>query len=189
MVFPRFFAIFPRFFAIFERANAQRRPAKKQTDIEPKKENKLKKNLKFFSPNHHGHIVLAYDLFKKNKIFGVGPKGFRHYCRSVNYNSKIGLCSTHPHNFLIQFLSELGLLGMLFYLITFYFLISKTIKCTRSKISLRLKNSFYVISIGLIINFFPFLPSGNFFNNWNSFSYFYLIGIYLYTYRKCLNRL
>ena len=79
------------------------------------KKDKLAKNLKIFSNDHNGHLKLAYDLFKKNTIFGVGPKGFRHYCRSVNYDSEIGICSTHPHNTLIQILAETGLIGFLFY--------------------------------------------------------------------------
>ncbi len=166
---------------------------KNNTDIVNEKNFKAKKiqdiidftkKLKIYSSNHQGHIILAYELFKNNKYFGIGPKGFRHYCRSVNYDPQIGYCSTHPHNYTMQFLSELGLFGIVFYVIFFIFIIYKLIRCVKSKNSTNLKNSFYIISIGLIINFFPFLPSGNFFNNWNSLIYFYLIGIYFFTYKK-----
>ena len=35
------------------------------------------------------------------------------------------------------------------------------------------KLSFYLLNIGIIINLFPFIPSGNFFNNWLSLIMFY----------------
>ena len=64
---------------------------------EGKKKEIIKKNILIFSEDHTGHYKLAFKLFKENPIFGVGPKGFRHYCRKVNYDPEIGICSTHPH--------------------------------------------------------------------------------------------
>ena len=142
------------------------------------------KNIKVFSSNHNGHYILAYDLFKKNPIFGIGPKGFRHYCRGVDYDPPIGICSTHPHNFLIQILSETGLLGFLFYIFGIIFVVVKLFQAYIRKEDNIEKNYFLVISIGLIINFFPFVPNGNFFNNWISITSFYYIGIYLYSYKR-----
>ncbi len=147
-------------------------------------ENKENIDVKYFSTEHEGHFELALDLFKNNKIFGVGPRGFRYFCRSVNYNPKIGVCSTHPHNYFIQILSELGIIGILFY---FIFLIFISLKLLSKKInnhSLVVKNQFYIISIGLILNLFPFIPSGNFFNNWLSLMIYFNLGLYLYTYKK-----
>ena len=76
----------------------------------------ISENYKIYSIDHEGHIKLALKLFNENKIFGVGPKGFRYYCRSVNYDADVGICSTHPHNILIQIISELGLIGLIFYI-------------------------------------------------------------------------
>jgi O-antigen ligase len=148
------------------------------------KKDKLAKNLKIFSNDHNGHLKLAYDLFKKNTIFGVGPKGFRHYCRSVNYDSEIGICSTHPHNTLIQILAETGLIGFLFYISAIFFILFKIFKSYSSYVTQDVKNYFLIVSIALLINLFPFLPSGNFFNNWISLINFYLVGIYFYAYKK-----
>ena len=44
--------------------------------------------------------------------------------------------------------------------------------------------AFYSITLGIIVNLFPFLPSGNFFNNWISIILYYNIGIYLYSYNE-----
>jgi O-antigen ligase len=145
---------------------------------------KIKENIKLFSKDHQGHIILAIKLYKENKIFGVGPKGFRHYCRGVKYDPTVGICSTHPHNLLMQILAELGLVGFIFYLIAAIFVFKNLYKVIKNQNINENTYAFKVISLGLIINFFPFLPSGNFFNNWISIMIYYNIGIYLFSYRK-----
>jgi O-antigen ligase len=142
------------------------------------------KNIKIFSEDHNGHYIVAYELFKNNMIFGVGPKGFRSYCRSVNYDPPKGICSTHPHNFIIQILSETGLIGFLFYTYGFIFVFIKILRAYSLKIASNEKNCFLIISIALIVNFFPIIPNGNFFNNWISITSFYYTGVYLYSYKK-----
>ena len=150
---------------------------------------KLKENInhqifKIFSTDHDGHYTLAYELFKNNPIFGVGPKGFRYFCRSVEYDPPKGICSTHPHNFLIQILSETGLTGLFFYFYGIFFVIYKLFKVKLKNNPINEKNCLLVMSIALITNFFPFVPNGNFFNNWISITSFYYIGIYLYSYKR-----
>jgi len=147
------------------------------------KEN-IKTNIQIFSTDHMGHYTLAYELFKNNPIFGVGPKGFRYFCRSVEYDPPKGICSTHPHNFLIQILSETGLTGLFFYFYGIFFVIYKLFKVKLKNNPINEKNCLLVMSIALITNFFPFVPNGNFFNNWISITSFYYIGIYLYSYKR-----
>ena len=122
--------------------------------------------------------------YLKNPIFGVGPKGFRQYCRSVEYDPPTGICSTHPHNFLIQITAETGVIGLIFYLSSLIFIIMKLFKGYKNKNLNYERNCFLVISIGVIINFFPFVPNGNFFNNWISIINFYYIGFYMFSYKK-----
>ena len=40
--------------------------------------------------------------------------------------------------------------------------------------------SYYFLNLGIIINLFPFIPSGNFFNNWLSLIMFYPLGYWLF---------
>ena len=145
-------------------------------------------NLKIYSNHHEGHIKLALKLFQQNKIFGAGPKGFRYHCRKVNYNPDYGICSTHPHNILIQILAELGLIGLFFYVIAALFVIYNLIKLRFNNYDSEKYLSFYAISLGLIINFFPLVPSGNFFNNWISIYIYYNVGLYLYSFNKCISK-
>ena len=144
----------------------------------------MDKNFKIFSTDHNGHYVLAYHLFTQQPIFGAGPRGFRNYCRSVKYDSNIGICTTHPHNTLLQILSETGIVGLIFYLYGIFFVMIKAWKAQRKNLILSEKSCFTIISISLLINFFPFLPSGNFFNNWISINNYYFLGLYLYSYKR-----
>ena len=155
-------------------------------DINNKKEI-IKDNILIFSEDHTGHYKLAFEIFKRNPIFGAGPKGFRHYCRKVNYDPQVGICSTHPHNFLVQITTETGLIGLFFYCYIIFFLIFKLINCAKIKTLINNRLSLIIISIGLLINLFPFLPSGNFFNNWISIINYYFLGIYFYSYNKVYN--
>ena len=154
-----------------------------------KSDTKIKKELKNFniySEDHEGHILLALHLFEKNKIFGIGPKGFRDYCRKVKYVAEIGICSTHPHNTLIQIILELGLIGLVFYIVAAIFVLFNFFKSIiRHKFNYDYL-AFYSITLGLIINLFPLIPGGNFFNNWISIILYYNIGLYLYSYKKCI---
>ena len=144
----------------------------------------INKNIQIFSEDHNGHYVLAYHLFTQQPIFGAGPRGFRYYCRSVKFDSNIGMCTTHPHNTLLQILSEMGIVGLIFYLYGIFFVMIKAWKAQRKNHILLEKSCFTIISIGLLINLFPFLPSGNFFNNWVSINNYYFLGLYLYSYKR-----
>ena len=138
------------------------------------------------SKDHQGHFELALKIFKENKLFGLGPKGFRYYCRGVKYDPPTGICSTHPHNIILQIGSELGVTGLLIYIFAAFFLILSFLKVVFKKKDKDEYVLFYLSTFALVINFFPFLPSGNFFNNWISIIIYYNIGIYFYSYQQIL---
>lgn len=155
--------------------------------VNKRKQSKLYNNkLVIFSVDHTQHFILAYDLFKKSPYIGAGPKGFRNHCRNVLYVPKIGFCSTHPHNIIVQLLSETGIIGLSLFLLGYFFVIIKLIKYKFNELidENRSYNQFYLISIGILINLFPLLPSGNYFNNWLSIMNFYYIGLYLFMFKK-----
>ena len=88
-------------------------------------DNTIGDNILIFSKDHTGHYKLAFELFKNSPVFGIGPKGFRHYCRDVDYDPEIGICSTHPHNYLVQITAETGLIGLSLYSFMILFIIIK----------------------------------------------------------------
>lgn len=148
---------------------------------------KLKDNIVIFSLDHTGHYVLAFNLFKKNPIFGKGPEGFKSHCRDVEYITEIGICSVHPHNYLMQILAETGLVGFFIYFFGISFILIKIIQINKKKLNLRDKSCFIICSLALLINLFPFIPSGNLFNNWISIVNYYYIGLYFFNYNKIYN--
>ena len=145
------------------------------------------KVLENFSSSAYGEIYkVGLNMFLDNPIFGVGIKNFRNNCeyyRSGNFNisdkkfyKKLdiekkknfsdNLCSTHPHHTYFELISEIGLYG----LITFFTLIFN--------FYLKIfKSSVRPLIIPIIILLFPFLPSGSFFNNYNSAFFWLIIGL------------
>ena len=130
-----------------------------------------KSNLKFyfFSPTHHNYYLTSINIFLDNKVFGSGPKSFRNLCKDEKYLINNWSCSNHPHNYYIQLLSETGIVGflfMIFFYLTFVKILFKNIVSQNMNIY---SKNFNVIMIGaILINFLPFVPTGNFFNNWIS---------------------
>ena len=161
-----------------------------KVEISNKKENESfqnkKKEFNFYSTEHEGHILLALSLFYENKIFGIGPQGFKEYCKKVKHSPEIGICSTHPHNILIQIILELGLIGLVFYIFAAVFVLFNFFKSILNRKFNQDYLSFYAITLGLIVNLFPLIPGGNFFNNWISIMLYYNIGLYMYSYKNCI---
>ena len=104
----------------------------------------------------------AFEVFKNNKLLGVGNKNYRvETCNEINVNDKY-ICTTHPHQIYFEFLSEHGLIGTLIILSIFYKLIFSKILGTISE-----KNYVKIGSlIYLLLVFSPIIPSGAFFNNY-----------------------
>ncbi len=139
-----------------------------------------------FSKVHHAHYLTAINIFLEKPILGSGIKTFRFICDKEKY--KIDRfkdpfkfwqfsCSTHPHNIYIQLLSETGVIGFLFLLSFFIYIIFGLFKnFNENKSQLYWRSSIYIC---LFINFFPFAPSGNFFNNFISMMYILPIGFML----------
>ena len=93
-------------------------------------------------------------------------------------------CNTHPHNYFLQFLSETGIIGFIFYLIFFVYLLAIILKTLKNKIKqLSLSNfqkSKFLICGSILIELIPLLPSGNFFNNWLSMLFFLKLVFYFF---------
>ncbi len=134
---------------------------------------------KIFSKNHQSHYLTSLMIFLDNPIFGVGPKMFREVCQYPQYLLYDG-CSTHPHNTYMQLLSETGIIGTLPVVIFFLFILRKLFifVLQNNKIDSSNINIIYLI---IFLNLSPFIPSGNFFNNWLNILYFIPIGFLLFS--------
>jgi O-antigen ligase len=116
-------------------------------------------------------------MFLDKPILGHGPRMFRKICQTPKYYLGDRSCTTHPHNILAQFLSELGLIGFLFYLIFFIWILYKLFIIIYFP---TINNIFEKILLsGFIVYLLPFVTSGSFFNNWMGIIFFLPLGFYL----------
>ena len=131
-----------------------------------------------FTQAHTALYSSAINIFLDNNlIIGTGPKTFRYYCKMDNYISKYGYdsCSTHPHNTYIQLLTETGIIGFLCIFLLFLFISYKIIEQIYLNVFKRQLNLNYInigCYVAIFISLWPFVPTGNFFNNWLSVIYF-----------------
>jgi len=140
------------------------------------------KNTIIFSEQHTILYKTTLKIFNDNKIIGAGPKSFRYVCSNEKYYLSNYSCSTHPHNFYLQLLSETGLIGFSFLVFVYLFCIFFIIYFSVFKNKL---NNFQIILFGSIfINLFPIAPSGNFFNNYLNIIIYYPIGYLFWSFRK-----
>ena len=96
------------------------------------------------------------EIWKDNKLFGVGLKNYRKKCTEMKLNIDYE-CSTHPHNLLFELLSEIGLIGTLLFFYAIFINIFRIIKMSNIPFYL-----FFSLSPSLI----PFINTSFF----NSFS-------------------
>jgi len=105
----------------------------------------------------------GYEIFKENKIFGVGNKNYRiESCKIENIKKYTNLCNTHPHQIYFELLSEHGIVGsFIIMFILFKLVFSKIFTTINSSKYLKLGSLIYMVLI-----FAPLLPSGAFFSNY-----------------------
>ena len=142
--------------------------------------------LNFYDSSYGRLWESAYLLFDKNKIFGVGLKNYRVDCDNQidpRPESIPQFCSSHPHNFFLEILSETGLVGFSIFFIFFFYLIfylKNRIRYLKSDLNFKKYSSLlYGNILILLIYVWPLKTSGSFFTTWNG-SFFWLnLGIAL----------
>ena len=83
--------------------------------------------------NYYDLFISGVDVWKTNKIFGVGVRNYRNACKdfySLNTDVSISSksCDTHPHNLYSEILAETGLTGFLLFLLFILILIYSCFK-------------------------------------------------------------
>ena len=113
------------------------------------------------------HYYAAIKIFEGNKIFGIGVRNFRYVSGNSefqNADSKSAWSkhswAPHPHQYHFEFLSETGIIGYSIFLLTFFFLILKSILNYKKQKNLYQLSAILFVSTSLI----PVLPTGSFFS-------------------------
>jgi len=125
------------------------------------------------------HAYTAFEIFKDNRLFGVGNKNFRIACTEYQkiivdkYNIQPRGCSTHPHQLYYELISEHGLIGTVIILSSLFYLIFKRLNKPMNKIN-------YISLTYILVTFIPLLPSGSFFTTYNATLFSLNFGFFLY---------
>ena len=139
--------------------------------------------------SQYGAIFLAANIiWKQNFYFGGGIDNYtiqscnKQYDKiseevSAHSNHHKFICSTHPHNYILELLVNSGVLGLLFFL--------SFLSCV-CFILFRIESYNFIskaFGIAFLSQFFPFMTHGSIFASWNSnfivlsfaifYSYFY----------------
>ena len=125
----------------------------------------------------------AFELWKNNKVTGVGLKNYRIECpnlRDPDINNQYPYCANHPHNYLLELLVETGLVGSLLYM---YFLSYIIISITKNFLNKHIKNKiksdpFILMSFILLLSYtMPIKTSGSIFSTLNASIFWFVIAI------------
>ena len=162
----------------------------------------IKKNDKIFSYKlHNENKIKIYlsdkegkiiKIYKKNRyqageiLLDIDPKNTPD--KEYFYDNA---CNSHPHNFYIQILAEIGLIGFTFIFGIFsylsYLLVKNLFYKYFKKRSL-FTDSELCILIGLFMVLWPLTTNGNFFNNWINLISFYPLGFLFYLHNKRIKK-
>ena len=146
--------------------------------------------IKYYKGSLHGaHADAAIKIFINNPAFGVGIKNFRYECKkdkyfNAEYKKSLERCSTHPHQVVLETLSELGLVGFLIIYSIIFYIIYENFRHFIKKLNLTHGWSILFTIMSLI----PLLPTGSFFLNFNSILFWLNFGIMILFKNKSINK-
>ena len=134
---------------------------------------------KYFKESQYGaHQITAYEIFKDNVLFGVGLKNFREESKksiyeNPDYYKTNQRQSTHPHQIHLEILSELGLLGYIFFLILIFYSIIFSAKNYFIE-----RNPYQISALIYILScLIPLMPSGSLFSTFFGGIFWFSFGL------------
>ena len=143
---------------------------------------------KFLESHHAPHYVTAYKIFLNYPIFGIGINNFYSESTKKKYiderlqYSGGSRASTHAHQLYLEILSEVGLLGLMYFIFIFlypvYLSLKLLIKTQEINILSHLFLHFYFI--------FPILPSGSIFGTNTGIPFWFNLAVIIYLSKKNL---
>ena len=113
----------------------------------------------------------GYVTWKENSIIGGGINSFYLNCQKT-----LDYCASHPHNYYLEILSELGIIGFIISVIIFIKLFM--IIGLKNYLSLNFNNNLiFPFALLFFAEIFPFKTSGSFFTTGNATFIFFIIAI------------
>jgi len=135
------------------------------------------KDMEYYARPFYVHEFDAgIATWKMNKIIGGGLKSFRYNCPKrkiepkyvsgkLSHQLQRTTCNMHPHNYYLEILTDLGIVGIILFSFIIIQIIRKSYKSTLyGKVQYILSPFFYVF----LIEIFPIRTSGSFFTTNNA---------------------
>ena len=127
------------------------------------------------TPSYIYEFDAGISTFKLNKYIGGGIKSFRFNCpkRKIT-NRERTTCNMHPHNYMLEILTDLGIIGFLFFVALILLVIFKSYKIL---IYNNYKYTFSPFFYIFLMEVFPLKSSGSFFTTNNAVIIFLTLGV------------
>jgi len=131
-------------------------------------------------PVYYQEFKTFYGTWMMNKYIGGGIKSFRHNCpkRKILSHNERTTCNMHPHNYYLEILTDIGIIGLiiscLIFIITIYNSLIKNYFLKQTKVINIISVPFIFVFISEI---FPLRTSGSFFTTSTSTFIFILIAV------------
>ncbi len=112
----------------------------------------------------------GYKTWLLNKFVGDGVKSFKKNCQKTNVRN----CGPHPHNYYLEILADLGLVGFVLLMLISFISIYRSL--VKKFFSIEKKFSYYITPFIFLffVEIFPIRTTGSFFSTGNA-TYFFLI--------------
>ena len=105
-------------------------------------------------------------------MFGGGIDSFY-----LNCVKSIEFCASHPHNYYLEILSELGIVGFFISVFIFFYVIYFTF-IKRGELTMNFdKNLIYPFLLIFLVEVFPFKSTGSFFTTGNATFIFFILAV------------
>ncbi len=131
-------------------------------------------------PPYYQEMKTFYGTWMMNKYIGGGIKSFRHNCpkRKILSHNERTTCNSHPHNYYLEILTDIGLIGLIISCLIFILTIYNSLI---KNYFLKSKKSANIILVPFIFIFiseiFPIRTSGSFFTTSTATFIFMLIAV------------
>ena len=131
-----------------------------------------------YSSQYGAHYSTAIKIFKNYPITGSGIKNFYDECLNKKYEDKkfsfyAQRCTTHPHQFHIEILSQVGIFGYLFFLFIFIYFLGRGLILYNKN-----KNIFHLSClIFIFVSIFIPAPTGSFFTTYGATIFWLNVGL------------
>jgi O-antigen ligase len=138
-----------------------------------------------FDESSYGKLWSSgYNVWKLNYINGVGFKNFRVDCDLIIVDKSENthqLCSSHPHNLYLELLSETGIIGLVLFILMFYYLLKQIVPTIFLLKENQQKYLYISCLIMILIYLWPVITYGSFYTSLN--------GLYIWLHISLLNYL